>query len=402
MVVNFHPLLISSQNLIQIKNNFVQELQKAAQGEQTSIPFLRNPLPPTSSIKEGETFQVMTIGGSVFKSALVKKVRNQTIVTREVKDTLPLFQTDIIFFDFIMQYFNPLVSYLSLNFAHPVQSVIRDGLLDSILIRGGKGNPFDGLVGKLVGKTIEEEIFERYKKNIRVTVANDTLCLFLSEVTKEAWLNTVAGIIGTGTNYAIAYANSIVSLECHSFNKFSSTESGKIVDQESKRPGGALLEKEIAGLYLYKHFNIIAQQKNLPINPLTNTKELSFLAKKNEGNTSKLAQILLERSASFSACVMAGIVEFLSTNQSVIPTKAGIQTKMSNYIDPVSQHGMTPWRGHFVMEGGLFWDGYKYREYLEKYLNMFVETGHAPSLPIFHPARHHSIKGGIKLLTGLS
>ena len=377
MLYNPQSLLLSTSALLSIKNSFIQEIQKARLGKESSVSFLPHTIPQTSPLKDGEIFQVMTIGGSVFKTALVKKQGNTTIVLSEDDDAIPTFNSDQIFMEFIIKHLDPSIMYLSLNLAYPLDPTFRNGLLDGIFIRGEKEHQFKGLIGNKVGKTIEEFVFARLKQTIHVTAANDTVCLFLSEATTQTWNTTVAGIIGTGTNYAIGINGQIVNLQSGSFNKFSQTPSGKIIDQESANPGKGITDKEIAGAYLFKHFNIISKVNNLIISSLSSTKELSELAEKDSGEASKLARNILERSASLAACQIAGITEFLtSCNQ--------LELVETSY--------------NYVMEGALFWDAWNYKAMLEKYLRMFgVDT-----LIKFSLVRHHSIRGGIKLLTGLS
>lgn len=376
MPVNFDPLLLSNKELTAVKDNFFKELQSAALGEKNSIPFLRHTLPSISPLKNDEVFQVMTIGGSVFKSALVKKTYASYEILNEIEDTLPRFESESIFLAYIDNHLDASITYLSLNLAYPLNPVFHDNLLDGILIRGTKEHLFSGLVGKEIGSTIEGYVKEKRKKTIRVTLANDTVCLFLSEITNSTWNSTISGIIGTGLNYAFGLKGEVINLECGHFSNFTQTDSGILVDKKSHNPGSQLIEKEIAGAYLFHHFNIIKKENSLDIPLISSTRELSALAEKNEGDESKLAQILLERSASFAACQIAGIVEFLSnlTNS----------TNLTNYT--------------FVMEGSLFWEGANYQNYLNKYLNVFQVA----DIITFNQIRHHSIKGGIKLLTGLS
>ena len=376
MPANFNHLLLSLQELLSIKNSFVHELQKASRGEESSVSFLRHTIPQTSPLKDGEIFQVMTIGGSVFKSALVKKQPNECVVLKEKDDAIPRFGSDRIFLEFITSHLDPTVTYLSLNLAYPLDPVFRNSLLDGVFVRGGKEHRFDGLVGKKVGESIEEFIFSRLKREVHFTVANDTVCLFISDVTAQSWNTTVAGIIGTGTNYAIGMNSQIINLQSGSFNKFSQTPSGKIIDQESINPGKGTADKEIAGAYLFKHFNIIAKENNLHHSPLSSTKELSALAEKNEDEGSKLAQIILERSASFAACQIVGITEFLTSCNQLKLVKTSF---------------------NFVMEGALFWDAWHYKEFILKYLKRL----HVLKKLKFSSIRHHSIRGGIKLLLGL-
>lgn len=371
MSANFDQLLLSSQELLSIKYNFIQEIQRASEGKESSVSFLRHTIPQSSPLKDEEIFQVMTIGGSIFKTALVKKKESECVILSEKNDAIPPFGSDQIFLAFIASHLDPSITYLSLNLAYPLQPTFKNNLLDGILLHGTKEHTFIGLTGKVIGAGVEEYVNQIQQRTIKVTVANDTVCLFLSDVSKRTWSNTVAGIIGTGTNYAFGINNKVINLECGHFDQFDQTASGKLVDANSINPGKQLIEKEIAGAYLFQHFNIHAKENNIDI-VLRSTKELSALAENNDGEASYLAQTIMERSASFAACQIAGIIEFKQ------------QTNPGHFT--------------FVMEGGLFWEGWNYKAFLEKYLKILG----IDKLIKFSPVRHHSIRGGIKLLTGLS
>src|SRR3989338_10266257 len=144
MPTNFNHLLLSSQELLSIKNSFIQEIKKASLDQESSVSFLRHSIPQTSPLKDGEIFQVMTIGGSVFKTALVKKQGHSSLILEERKDDIPLFSTEQIFLQFLEEHLNPTVSYVSLNLAYPLKPTFHDGRLDGILLHGTKEHLLSG------------------------------------------------------------------------------------------------------------------------------------------------------------------------------------------------------------------------------------------------------------------
>ena len=248
---------MNAETLKSITGNFVTELEKAKNGIKTSLPFIRHQLSLKPKVKKGEVFQVLRIGGSIYQNALVKRVHGKIAIVKSTQKPLPIFATQEIFLKFIDKTLNPDVAHLALNFAYPMEPVSRDGYLDGRLVAGIKEHSFTGLVGTLVGETIEKHIKNKYHRTVHAAIANDTVCLLLSGLTQFRWQGLVGGIIGTGVNFAIFLdEGTIVNLESAEFNKFPQTPEGKLIDKASKLPTSHLFEKEIAGGYLYQHFNI--------------------------------------------------------------------------------------------------------------------------------------------------
>ncbi len=372
MDLMFDNLIPSKQELLTIQKSMTSELVNASSCKESSIPFIRHQAPTHSLVKAGDVFQVMTIGGSIFKTALVKKQQSGFQIYKEQVLSLPLFTTSDIFLSFISRFLDPQITMLGLNFAFPLDPHVRENRLDGILLRGGKEHGFEGMMGKTVGKTIEDYVLSKNKTMISVSVANDAVCLFLSEVDSQNWDTIIAGIIGSGTNYAIGQHSQIINLQSGSFSQFTQTETGNMIDLKSLNPGRGRIEKEISGAYLYQHFNFLAQRFNLTHVPLTSTDELSQLASQKDGKISMLARTILKRSAYFASSQIGGIVKYKELNHS------------GPFI--------------FVMEGSLFWEGYLYKNHIEEYLEQLGLQDHIT----FFPKAHHSIKGAIKLLTGPS
>ena len=326
-----------------IKQNFVRELKAANAGKKTSLPFIVHKLSSAPIVEDGEDFEALVIGGSIFKRAICKKTIDKISIIKKERELPLTFKTEKEFLEFIDGELSKDVNILSLNFAYPIKPVFENGKLDGILLAVTKEGGFDGLVGKKVGKEIEGYIFRKRKKKISVSIANDTICLLLSGLTRYRWSELAAGIVGTGLNLAIFLdKEGLVNLESASFDKFPQSKEGKIIDQQSVKPGRALFEKETAGAYLYKHFSLIVKSKKINFSAIRSTEELDSLSRKNIPQVSRIAQNLIKRSAQLVACQIAGITE-------------------------LKKHSMV-----FNMEGSLFWKGNNYRETVEETVRLLV------------------------------
>ena len=316
-----------------IADNFYKELKDAQAGKKTSLPFIRHQLSLTPKVKKGEVFQVLRIGGSIYQNARVKRINGKIAIERSVQQPLPVFKTEDMFLSFIDRVLDTSVDHLALNFAYPMTPLARDGYLDGTLVSGSKEHAFDGLVGHAVGDSIERYIKDKQKRTIHAALANDTVCLLLSGLTQFPRNNLVAGVIGTGLNFAIFLdERTLVNLESANFNKFPQSPEGKLIDQGSNHPGTALFEKEISGGYLYKNFNIRLAKEGLNYPNVSSTKEMDNVAFNDIPKVSLLAREVSEHSSSLVSCQIAGITQFYNRDCTVI------------------------------IEGSLFWKGYRYKE----------------------------------------
>lgn len=275
-------------------------------------------------MQNGEEFQVIVIGGTYSVFALCKKEHETCKILSSEGISVPLFTSKDIFLEFLKPKILPTTKTLALNFAYPLTPIFRDGMLDGTLLRGTKGHTFDGLTEKTIGWEIEKYM----NQDLKVTVANDTVCLLLSGLEKNKAQNLGAGIVGSGMNFAFFKdSNTAINLESADFNKFEYSKTGKKIDQESVNPTHSLYEKEVSGVYLFKHYNLLNKDKQI-----SDTSELNRLAKNNDA----LAKELLCRSASLIACQVAALMDFKSSSMT------------------------------FIMEGSVFWKGFEYKKTVEE------------------------------------
>ncbi len=123
-----------------------------------------------------------------------------------------------------------------------------------------------------------------------------------------------------------------INLESADFNKFPSSKTGIEIDTESANPGHSIYEKEVSGVYLFKHYNKEIEIQNTSQSPISKTSELDTLAK----NGDEIARMLLQRSAHLIACQIAAIMDFREKDMI------------------------------FAMEGSVFWKGFNYRKTVEE------------------------------------
>ena len=323
-----------------IKKNFHQELRGASEGRNTSLQFIKHRLPSEKLVKNDEIFQVMVVGGTVFRKALVKKVNGEILMLEDHSEAHPALSSKEMFLEFVSDQIHPQSDIVSINFAFPLDPLIRDGRMDGTLIRDTKENTLAGLLHQPIGKLLEGYLLKTWGKEYKINTTNDAICLLLSKLKGHERGNIAGSVIGTGTNISFYYNDFAINLESGNFNKFAPTAECLEIDKASDHQDKGLFEKEIAGAYLYKQFNYY-MRKNKINHPLINsTKELYDIAINNHDVEIKaIAESFFEKSAAYFAGQIAGLTAFKG-------------------------HDMT-----FVTEGSVYWENQIYQAYFGEYLN---------------------------------
>jgi hexokinase len=299
------------QTAFLIKHAFEQELQQAVLHKKSSLLFIPHTIPELSHVQDGETFQVIVIGGSVFRKALVKKDKDTLIPGAYEEHAQPIFLSKESFLNYITTQIDPDVQVVGLNFAYPLSPVLTNDKLDGVLISGTKENTFTGLVHEQIGTAIEQAVRENSQRAVTVSVANDAICLLLSGLTMYPKENLVAAIMGTGTNITFFHDGNAINLESANFDKFSPSEECLAIDAKSAAPGTSLFEKETSGGYLYQQFNLLLRKQHSGHPPIASTKELKEIALDGKVPVlSDIAKSLIERSASYLSAQLAGVAAF--------------------------------------------------------------------------------------------
>lgn len=329
----------SDGELKRISENFYMEIKLSSEGEKTSLPFIINTLSDNSGLITQEAFQAMVIGGSFFKSAVASYRSSKLIFSNKSERAQPVFQTKEEFLAFIDQHLEQGANVLALNFAYPVEPILRGGKIDGILKSGTKEHVFAGLTGEKVGLAIEEYMKLKHNRSISVFVANDAVCLLLSGTETGKRDSLAGGIVGTGLNFSFFLDEKrIVNLESGNFDKFPISKQGEMIDAASSCPGTGLLEKELSGKYLFEHYNLIVNEECSGVDKIASTEEMSAIAKDDQHPGSALAKELFKKSAMLTAAQISGICKYKKADM------------------------------NFIMEGSLFWKGYEYKEKVRQYV----------------------------------
>jgi len=349
-----------------IKKNFLQELRDANAGKTTSLRFIKHVLPTEKLVSDDEVFQVLVVGGTVFRKALLKKVREQLIFLDEYSEKHPDFSSKNSFLEYISKQMYPDINTVAINFAFPLVPQARDGRLDGKLLTETKETPFEGLMGEFIGLTIEQYVANRYSRYIHTFVLNDAICLLLSGPNESELGFTAGAIMGTGTNMSFSYEGLAINLESGNFDKFALSNECLEIDASSDQLRSSLFEKETAGGYLYKHFNYFIHKNQVVFEPISSTLELQVIALDNRNvKAQSLARDILEKSGAYFAGQIAGLTAF-------------------------KNHDMT-----FIVEGGMYWENDLYQKFVGDYLKILSPEFEIKILKV----DNSSIIGAANLLT---
>lgn len=354
-----------NQTILGVASAFTQELRDAQVGKKTSLPYIRHQYMPASNSQNVPQFQALVIGGSYYTSALVKVDNGKLAISQKITDAQPVFATKEDLFTFILSHVDPNVSLLGINFAFPLTPFFREGRLDGTLGFGTKEHAFTGLIGEVVGEQIEGYIREQTGKEIKVGIANDTICLLLSGLTQFSWNQVAAGIVGTGMNFALFLdEHTLVNLESANFNRFERSPEAIFVDQQSIQPGNSLIEKEVAGAYMHQVFNAGLKLRGINHPSIVATDQVDVVAKSGNTPAARWANELLTRAAGLIAAQVIGLTQFLERDTT------------------------------FVMEGSVFWKGYSIQEHIDEAL----KKAHLPYSVSFVRIPDSGILGAAKLV----
>lgn len=369
-----YPLL-APEELLEYAKIFRNELTAALSNQYSSLPTILNPVAKMSP-NPGQGIAVAIGGTNGYVSAFrigdhgEIKFLNRKIFPLPEKTT----QNDLFhlitrnIFALPIKVNTPLP--IGIGLAYPLKPILHAGFIDGELLYMAKGRSITGLVGKKVGQEYHKFLIKEYSIDTRVAVANDAICLLIGGGNVD-----VAGIIGTGLNFAYWDRRSVVAplklnelhgfvqnevavnIESKNFDKIAGNIYRDIVDKKSSDKGYSLSEKEAAGAYLYKLFNAAKENfisSDFP--SLISTDELNDIVTKafvyptsvtSEGKKKALvlAEAIFRRSAQIAAIQLCGILFKIGKTEGIVP---------------------------IVMEGNIFWKAKNYHALVNLYINMIL------------------------------
>jgi len=230
-----------------IAPTFFAELKRASNGQKSSLSWISIAI---SDVQPKSDFDYyIAVGGTdvfvYYKDVLIQEFR----VDKKTNGVELLTKT--------LNSIDKINASVYLNFAYPISSSVCKNGISARLINPAKEYNFDDIINlDLV------EIITKIKPNItRIQILNDTVSI-LSEAYFKDEVNACL-ILGTGFNIGLIYKNNIINLEAGNFNSFSPLQTTIDIDKNSNKPTTQMLEKEIAGQYLYQHYNLLTNSSDL-------------------------------------------------------------------------------------------------------------------------------------------
>lgn len=106
-----------------ISKSFTDELTRAEAGEQTSLAYIKNSIPERSIVEGYDQFQVFVIGGTVFRSAMCRRMGEEIMMENVQVHSPDRFNTREDFLSFFVEKIHPDVSVVAINFAYPLAPI---------------------------------------------------------------------------------------------------------------------------------------------------------------------------------------------------------------------------------------------------------------------------------------
>lgn len=352
--------ILDSRIIKKLSYSFANEIKKTKNKKPSSLSALSYTI-NYRKLKNNNKGVALVADGTIGKHAFWTYSKNKIKLTDKETFGLPASSTKDDYFRLLTQKVNSnsAISSIGLNLSYALEPKIRDGNLDGKLIRFAKEHLIKGLKGKLVGKELENYLSDKKHIIKPVSVANDIICILLAGInTNQSSPPQIAGLAAEGMNFAFidsakewttlnkkSFTNIAINLEAANYNMIPLTKAGKVINTISDYPDKALAEKESGSKYLFLLYNwIMKKVYGHTFQPISYTQQLNRIIKQKSHKGSDLANMLLERSSQIAVIELCGILIYLKK-------KGGV---------PV------------IMEGDLFWKGFKYKERVEKWIKIIL------------------------------
>lgn len=225
-------------------------------GKVIDMPMIRTYLTADGDVPKGINAIVIDAGGTNFRSGLATFTDDGCSITNLAVSEMPG-KTEPIgwdaFISFLVDRIEPLLDQSELIgfcFSYSAE-ILPDG--DARVITVDKEVKLLDCEGKMIGVSINDELFRRGYREKKIVILNDTVAALFggsASVDKSAY-STLAGMIcGTGFNICLSYKSMLYNTEAGFFNGVPQSDADAAVDAVSLQPGEKLLEKEVSGAYI--------------------------------------------------------------------------------------------------------------------------------------------------------
>ena len=245
-----------------------EEMRRGLNGEDSSYPMIPTYLRTSGKIAENRYTVVIDAGGTNFRCGLAHFEDGRCIIEHVMKTTMPGVLRPVSwkeFISFVADSIEDLVAYADLiGFCFSYSAEITPDV-DGRVLYIDKEVSILGCEGKLIGKSLAEELARRGYPGKRVVILNDTAAVQLGGLAKhlqDGYTTCFGQVSGTGTNTCCPVRghqiqklrdgafDMIVNLECGSYDKLLGGVFDSELDRATHSPGSKHFEKLTAGVYL--------------------------------------------------------------------------------------------------------------------------------------------------------
>ncbi len=246
-----------------------EEMERGLRGEASSFPMIPTYLSDEGEIPLDKPCVVIDAGGTNFRRALVRFTADGVQVEQLAKWKMPGIgepATWEAFIAFVADAIEPLLGDAdSIGFCFSYQAEIQPDM-DGRVFRIDKEVVITGCEGKLVGRSLLEELARRGITGKKIVVLNDTVAVLLGGLDageRAAYGGFIGQVSGTGTNTCCSLParrivklgggdekRMIVNLESGMYAGLTPGTFDRILDEQSNNPGRKAFEKMTAGVYL--------------------------------------------------------------------------------------------------------------------------------------------------------
>ena len=263
-----YGMIDPSFDLLSCASEMCAEMRLGLNGENSSYPMIPTFLKTSGSIPENRYAIVVDAGGTNFRCGLAHFENGRCLIEQVRKTLMPGIEKPATweeFISFVADQIGELASLTDvIGFCFSYSAEITPEI-DGRVLCIDKEVTITGCEGKLVGKSLSEELERRGFPGKRVIILNDTAAVQLGGMAKhlhEDYSEYLGQVGGTGSNTCCTVRGNqirklqgsgfdmIVNLECGSYDGLHGGVFDYELDQATHSPGLKHFEKMTAGVYL--------------------------------------------------------------------------------------------------------------------------------------------------------
>ena len=246
-----------------------EDMKKGLSGEDSFMPMIPTYLINDGAVPKNDPVIVIDAGGTNFRCALLRFNDGGYELQGLKKCLMPGVNEPVTWDEFISFVADNIIPFAAFTdkigfcFSYEAETTPE---IDGRVVVIDKEVVIKGAEGKLVGKSLSEELAQRGFPGKRVIVLNDTAAVLLggsASIDKNKYSTFIGHVSGTGTNCCclvpLKYIRKldsgddrsiIVNMEAGLYGGIKKGYFDELLDQESNNPGSKIIEKQTAGVYL--------------------------------------------------------------------------------------------------------------------------------------------------------